>query len=81
MKYKWFDCDKCPHEFESAIKHITSGSWCPYCSVPVKKMCDKEDCIHCFNNSFASYDKKTLSGKKKVDCWSDKNELKPLQST
>ena len=71
----WFKCDKCPHEFESALNNITAGKWCPYCSVPVRRMCNKDDCNHCFNKSFASYDGKTSLGKKKVDCWSMKNKL------
>ena len=26
-----FDCDKCFHEFESRLDHISTGSWCPKC--------------------------------------------------
>jgi len=32
----WFKCDKCPHDFECQLKHITNGVWCPYCSDPPK---------------------------------------------
>ena len=74
----WFDCDVCGHEFDSKLdKVVGHGNWCPYCCIPVQKLCDKGDCQHCHNNSFASYSGTTKSGKKKVDCWSDKNELKP----
>ena len=45
-----------------------SGSWCPYCAVPSKKTCNKEDCLTCFNKSFANFKGLTPSGKKKVDC-------------
>jgi very-short-patch-repair endonuclease len=70
-----FDCDKCDHEFETKASHITgSGSWCPYCAVPSKKSCNKEDCLTCFNKSFANFNGLTPSGKKKVDCWSKKNK-------
>ena len=73
-----FDCDVCNHEFESSLLNITAktGKWCPYCCTPLKKLCSNEYCKHCHNNSFASYEGKTLSGKKKVDCWSSKNENK-----
>ena len=47
----------------------SSNSWCPYCCIPSKKLCNDEECSHCFNKSFASYDGKTIEGKLKVDCW------------
>jgi very-short-patch-repair endonuclease len=76
MRKYWFNCDVCGHEFESAAAKVSfSGRWCPYC--PNKKLCDKKDCQDCYNKSFASYDGKTPSGKKKVDLWSSKNENKP----
>ena len=76
----WFNCDICGHEFHIRLACITEqkqrGKWCPYCSS--QKMCSSEIlCYSCHNKSFASYDGNTLSGKKKVDCWSDKNELTP----
>ena len=27
----YFDCDKCHHEFYSALNHISNGKWCPRC--------------------------------------------------
>jgi hypothetical protein len=74
----YFDCDNCPHEFCSTLNHISKGKWCPYCSHNPKR-CEAEDCDFCFNKSFASYDGVTSSGKKKVNCWSDRNEKKPRE--
>jgi very-short-patch-repair endonuclease len=55
-KYE-FKCDKCNHLFKSSINHIIKGVWCPYCSKPCKLLCDDENCLFCFNNSFASCEK------------------------
>ena len=74
-----FDCDICSHEFEIAIHNLVGKNrWCPYCSKPPKKIC-KTECSHCFQNSFASFTEKTVSGKLKLDCWSDDNELTPRE--
>ena len=60
----WFDCI-CGHSFESALGNIaTSNQWCPYCSNPPHKLCEK-DCQRCFEKSFASHEKSKY--------WSDKN--------
>ena len=67
-----FNCNKCPHEFESRIYSVTSGRWCPFCVN--KKLCGQESCTYCFEKSFASFD-----AKNKVKCWSDKNTLKTLE--
>lgn len=64
-----FNCDKCKHEFPSLLRSITSGSWCPYCSIPTTKICDDLNCDHCFNRSFASHPKAIF--------WSEKNDIKP----
>ena len=74
----WFDCDKCPHDFESPMSTIYKRHWCPYCCDSVRKLC-KKDCDYCFKNSFASYDGITPSGKKKVNCWSSKNIQQPCE--
>ena len=50
----WFKCDKCPHDFEGYLKHITNGVWCPYCSDPPKKLCQNSECQICLSKSFAS---------------------------
>uniref|UniRef100_A0A6C0IV87 DUF559 domain-containing protein n=1 Tax=viral metagenome TaxID=1070528 RepID=A0A6C0IV87_9ZZZZ len=54
-KKKWFNCN-CGHEFEVMLKDIKyNNTWCPYCSKPLKKLC--ENCDTCFNKSFASHPK------------------------
>jgi very-short-patch-repair endonuclease len=65
----WFDCDKCNHDFEKDIHAITGekDGWCPYCVN--KKMCNKDDCVNCYNKSFASHEK--------VKYWSNKNTENP----
>ena len=77
----WFKCDVCVHYFYSVVKNIASKkpSWCPYCSIQTRKLCEYDECKFCFNNSFSSYKGLTFNGKKKVDCWDyDKNgDIKP----
>tara|TARA_Y100000817_G_scaffold314770_1_gene315029 strand:- start:8670 stop:9710 length:1041 start_codon:yes stop_codon:yes gene_type:complete len=51
----WFKCDKCPHNFEATLGHINDGTWCPYCTEPVKKLCKDKSCHHCLLKSFASH--------------------------
>ena len=65
----WFDCDKCNHDFEKTLRDITSekDGWCPYCAN--KKMCYNDECIDCYNKSFASHEK--------VKYWSSKNIENP----
>jgi len=43
-------CIKCNHSYEQAIKDVDNG--CRYCSN--QERCDKKECIHCHENSFAS---------------------------
>ena len=65
-----FNCDKCKHEFTSIPQNIVNNnSWCPYCSIPCKKICADINCIQCFNKSFASSDK--------IKCWSKDNKEDP----
>ena len=70
-KKYWFDCDKCPHSFDSSLSNVTgNGRWCPYCAVPSKKLCETLDCNNCFTRTFASHEKSKY--------WSDKNgDVKP----
>jgi hypothetical protein len=65
----WFNCNICSHEFEKDIHAITGekDSWCPYCAN--KRMCNKDECIDCYNKSFASHEK--------VKYWSNKNTENP----
>lgn len=72
-----FDCDNCPHSFEKGLNHIIDDDWCPYCSH--HKLCHDDNCIDCFENSFASFEGKTINGKLKVDCWSNKNDVTPRE--
>ena len=66
----WFNCNTCNHSFESNISNIVNKNvWCSYCAN--KKLCDNNNCMDCFNKSFASHEK--------AQYWSNKNELKPRQ--
>ena len=79
----WYKCDKCNHNFEKIIKDVTKakGQWCYYCNS--SELCGDKNCDICFNKSFASYESKTVTGKKKVDCWDDEKngDLKPIHIT
>ena len=66
-KKYWFNCDRCPHDFETSLGKINIGRWCPYCSN--KKLCNNNNCGICFNKSFAS--------SKRAINWSVKNNLAP----
>ena len=58
------------HSFERTLNDIiSSGCWCPYCCIPTKLLCDKQDCENCYNRSFASHPK--------AKQWSKKNEYQP----
>lgn len=63
----WFRCDICEHSFSSQLDCIQRGNWCPFCSS--KQLCGNDDCIMCFNASFASYNMITANNKKKIECW------------
>ena len=68
----WFDCDKCKHTFDSSIYNITGkqSCWCPYCAIPLKRLCENNDCKYCFKKSFASHPN--------AKYWSEKNgDIKP----
>lgn len=64
-----FICDTCDHEFEARLNNISKNKWCPFCAKPCKKLCDNEECIQCFNNSFYSNYNSLF--------WSNKNEVHP----
>jgi len=36
-----FNCNKCPHEFESTLGDITNGTWCPFCNASKNKFIRK----------------------------------------
>ena len=52
-----FNCDNCPHTFSKILSDINGGHWCPYCYISSSNFCDKNDCFHCFDKSFASHAK------------------------
>jgi very-short-patch-repair endonuclease len=64
-----FDCDKCNHSFNIILSLVSNNSWCPYCSN--SKLCENNDCIDCYEKSFASNEKSQY--------WSNENELLPRQ--
>jgi very-short-patch-repair endonuclease len=64
-----FKCDICNHEFSKVISDVSSGHWCGFCGH--KKLCNDENCLFCFNKSFASC--------KMHKCWSNKNSKIPRQ--
>lgn len=66
-KYK-FDCE-CGHQFEKALNYINAGDWCTYCCEPPIKLCHDENCVQCFNKSFASHPNSFF--------WSFDNKIKP----
>ena len=72
-----FKCynEDCGHEFESMIFHISSGSWCPFCS-RTHKLCGEKSCITCHKNSFASF-----HDKDKVNALSENNGFKAHEVT
>ena len=51
-----FLCDVCDHEFEICPRDVTRGSWCCFCAVPSKRLCDDADCQFCLERSFASFE-------------------------
>lgn len=73
-----FNCDNCPHIFESKLGNITSlNRWCPYCCINNSKLCNDLECQYCLNKSFASFTGLTISNTKILDLWSSKNKIKP----
>ena len=68
-KKYWFNCNNCNHEITVSLDNIIRGSWCPYCSIPSKKLCNDNNCNYCFQKSFASHEKSKY--------WSEKNNCLP----
>ena len=62
-----FNCINCDHNFETMISSISYGKWCPYCAIPSRILCKDENCIFCYNRSFASHEKSKY--------WSIKNNI------
>ena len=51
----WFVCNECSHSFDVQL-NIAKNRWCPFCAIPSRKLCD-EDCVQCFEKSFANHPK------------------------
>ncbi len=69
-KKHWFNCKMCKHEHLAQVANITNGNQnCVFCKG--KKVCGSEDCIPCFEKSFASVDRSKS--------WSYKNYIKPIE--
>lgn len=69
-----FKC-KCNHEFNVGVSDMSRVDFdyqCPFCSCPPKQLCENENCINCFNNSFASYERSKN--------WHVKNKISPRQA-
>jgi very-short-patch-repair endonuclease len=66
-KKYWFNCNICDHNFDNSLANIVRlNSWCPYCALPSRKLCNDNECKLCFNKSFASHEKSIY--------WSNKNK-------
>ncbi len=48
-----FKCFICNHIFSTILNDVLNNKFCPYCAN--QKLCGKEDCITCYQKSFASY--------------------------
>jgi very-short-patch-repair endonuclease len=64
-KQYWFTCENCAHDFETIISSITGKEphWCPFCAN--QKLCTDNNCVSCYEKSFASQEKSKY--------WSSKN--------
>jgi len=68
-----FNCPDCFHKFESSLNEISSrNGWCSYCSPFTQRLCDNNECDHCYENSFASHPKANL--------WCDDNDTVARQT-
>lgn len=62
-----FDCDVCKHEISKRLSEVQKGSWCPFCSKPPKKLCSNQDCLLCYEKSFASHERAKYWSNKNID--------------
>jgi very-short-patch-repair endonuclease len=51
----WFDCDICKHDLFITPNEVYNNKFCGYCAH--QRICGKDNCEFCFNNSFASNEK------------------------
>jgi len=68
----YFTCSKCNHDYKSMISNVSRGTGCPYCGKSQKIVCDKIDCIKCYEASFVSHPKAIY--------WSIENRIKPREA-
>lgn len=66
-KKQLLNCNTCKHDHLISPCNISADKGCPYCSG--QKLCNEQNCMHCFNKSFQS--------NKKSKYWSDKNNISP----
>jgi very-short-patch-repair endonuclease len=64
-KKHWFDCFTCNHDYQQVPYNKTRGQDCPYCSIPVKKLCGNLNCKFCLKKSCYIY----------KDIWNSRNAL------
>jgi hypothetical protein len=64
-----FNCDKCNHQNMIRLNAVYKGRWCPYCSIPCKKICNDRSCSTCHEHSFYSHYRSLY--------WSRKNKVHP----
>lgn len=64
-----FDCTKCNHTFNMTPSNVVRNKWCSFCGN--SKLCQKKNCVVCFNKSFASHEKAIF--------WSKDNLISPRQ--
>lgn len=64
-----FQCDLCPHEFQSNLNNINGGKWCGYCNNKI--LCSDKNCKPCYEKSFASHTK--------AEFWSQDNLKYPRE--
>jgi very-short-patch-repair endonuclease len=75
----YFDCIKCNHSFDTIIKNITMlNRWCSYCAN--RKLCENNDCMICFNKSFASNEKSQYWNNDKNGDIKPRNVFKSIKS-
>jgi len=51
----WFTCPDCRHDIHPRLSGVACGSWCGYCSSPLKLLCKDPECQWCHEHSFASH--------------------------
>ena len=77
-KKYYFTCNDCNHVFDAALNNIAGDKWCPYCAL--KKLCEDNNCIMCFNNSFASIDRSKQLNDKSISSFSGSTKRGKLKS-